>query len=937
MRVLVVTLALWGCKKDETGAPPVTTESLAFEQLAADLPGALLSVQGAGGDDLWVVGAMNETLQGTVLQADGQGGWTRHLTGAAYDLWWVQSFGPDSAFVGGAGATVMEWDGSTWTRHRTPGLANQTIYGVWGSSASDLYAVGGFAGRYGFIWHYDGSSWSDVGLPDEIPLDGAGELPSLFKVWGSGPDDVWVVGDNGTVLRFDGSAWTVVPSPTDELLFTVAGRGDQVLIVGAEGAVLDEDLEQVGPVGAPLLQGVTVDPDGVAWIAGQDGATFRGVRSADGTYAWDSVSLGLGGLPQSFHGVHADDGGQLWLVGGTVLESALDAGVLVHGGELGGMETVLPADVDTTVDESCPSDRIDIEPDGSMARRWNELQLDMIRRAIPHPPFHARNLYHVSVAMYDAWAAFEPDATGFVYTVKHTADDKEAAQDAAISHAAAAVLRERFTGQNGEAIDMNCIDDFMSVLGLDAAYEGTTGDDPASVGNLIGAEVLARFLGDGANEANAYADTTGYTPVNEPLLVDQYGTPLTDPNHWQELNLAVAETQNGLIVESGVQGYIGPNWGYVEPFALPDADERGVRLDVDLVPSVDDPEMKGWVVEVIRDTAWLDADDGEMIDISPGAFGNNSLGTNDGAGHPLNPVTGEAYPPNLVPRGDFTRVLAEFWADGPSSETPPGHWNTLANAASDAFSPDDLRPFGEGEAVDRLEWDVKMYLTMNGGLHDAAVTAWGLKRAYTSTRPISLVRWMAQNGQSSDPSAPSYHEDGLPLEDGLIELITEESSAPGERHHHLRWWIGEVAVFTWLGEPGERTSEVGAHGWMRGGEWIPYQRRTFVTPAFPGLVSGHSTFSRSAAEALTRYTGSPYFPGGIGEFVASEGAYLVFEDGPSVDVRLQWASYYDAADQAGQSRLWGGIHIWPDDGQGRVLGHEIGTLAADKAEALFAP
>jgi hypothetical protein len=102
-------------------------------------------------------------------------------------------------------------------------------------------------------------------------------------------------------------------------------------------------------------------------------------------------------------------------------------------------------------------------------------------------------------------------------------------------------------------------------------------------------------------------------------------------------------------------------------------------------------------------------------------------------------------------------------------------------------------------------------------------------------------------------------------------------------------------------------------------------------------VSGHSTFSRSAAEALTRYTGSPYFPGGIGEFVASEGAYLVFEDGPSVDVRLQWASYYDAADQAGQSRLWGGIHIWPDDGQGRVLGHEIGTLAADKAEALFAP
>lgn len=52
-------------------------------------------------------------------------------------------------------------------------------------------------------------------------------------------------------------------------------------------------------------------------------------------------------------------------------------------------------------------------------------------------------------------------------------------------------------------------------------------------------------------------------------------------------------------------------------------------------------------------------------------------------GYDLNPVTGQPYTPQLVPRGDYTRVLAEFWADGPDSETPPGHWFTILNYVSD--------------------------------------------------------------------------------------------------------------------------------------------------------------------------------------------------------------------------------------------------------------
>jgi hypothetical protein len=86
---------------------------------------------------------------------------------------------------------------------------------------------------------------------------------------------------------------------------------------------------------------------------------------------------------------------------------------------------------------------------------------------------------------------------------------------------------------------------------------------------------------------------------------------------------------------------------------------------------------------------------------------------------------------------------------------------------------------------------------------------------------------------------------------------------------------------------------------------------------------------------LTLATGSSYFPGGFAEFVAKPGEYLVFEDGPAEALRLQWASYYDAADQAGQSRLWGGIHIWPDDRVGRVLGSQVGIAAFDHASTFF--
>lgn len=113
---------------------------------------------------------------------------------------------------------------------------------------------------------------------------------------------------------------------------------------------------------------------------------------------------------------------------------------------------------------------------------------------------------------------------------------------------------------------------------------------------------------------------------------------------------------------------------------------------------------------------------------------------------------------------------------------------------------------------------------------------------------------------------------------------------------------------------------------MVASEWVPYQSSTFVTPAFPGYVSGHSTFSRAAAVILTELTGDAYFPGGMYEHRVPARA-LEFDEGPGEEVILQWATYYDAADEAGRSRIFGGIHIEADDFGGRRLGDSIGRLA----------
>jgi hypothetical protein len=602
----------------------------------------------------------------------------------------------------------------------------------------------------------------------------------------------------------------------------------------------------------------------------------------------------------------------------------------------------------------------------SMARQWNESLLGLIRIDIPKPTVHARNLYHTSAAMYDAWAAFDPYAKGTFFTEKHTAANLDSARNEAISYAAYRVLTQRYSIANNPVASQAAIDNRMSLLGYDKNITTTVGNSPAAIGNRIAALVLGESLGDGSNEANRYVDTEGYSPINPPMTVDYPSVvsptspPFVDPNRWQPLYLSSSVTQNG-IEGSNLQVSITPHWGNVTTFAMGRSGnpEPHSWSGVDPGPppklgEIGDAQYRADTVDSIRKSGSLDPNAGpgtQLINLSPRVNGNRPLGTNNNQGYAINPVTQQPYADNFAKVGDFGRVLAEYWADGPHSETPPGHWNLIANTVADSPLLS-KRMGGTGPVMSDLEWDVKTYLALNGAVHDAGVAAWGTKTEYDYVRPITKVRYQGSLGQSSDVNDPSYHPNGLPLEPGLIELITAQSIAPGGVHRNvydnanqdsegnfLEFFleselVGKVAIKAWNHQPADPVTQVSGADWILAENWVPFQADTFVTPAFAAYVSGHSTFSRSAAEVLTDMTGSAFFPGGLGEATFTPG-FLRFEQGPSQPVTLQWATYFDAADEAGQSRLWGGIHVPADDFAGRVMGHVIGNDSFSHAKTFF--
>lgn len=637
----------------------------------------------------------------------------------------------------------------------------------------------------------------------------------------------------------------------------------------------------------------------------------------------------------------------------------------------------------------------------SIVQEWNEALLKTIDEDLARPHVQARTIFQYSIALYDAWAAYDDEANTYLlgktsnYPFKGIPKpaDVEAARKEAISFAAYRFLVARFTQSPQAPIAAPRFREIMQAHGYDFRNysDDYASGSPAALGNYIAQCVLQMSREDGSNEAKNYSDPK-YHPMNAPLEVVTPGPGKeTDPNHWQPLKLKNAIDidgypvlecnclgrtaaslidsldENGRVMFTGTQSFQGSDWGRVKPFALRKQDMQIYQRDrhdfylykdpgKDFFPKLDTLQGSGsskdyiWNYSLVA--AWsalVNPKDTTQWEISPKSMGNLQqyphnlaelpdffnlqTGRDPGTGYALNPRTGQAYTPVSVPRNHYIRAAIQYWAEGPKGETPPGHWLSLLDYISE--QPGLAKKFnGKGPRMSNLEWDVKACFILGAALHDAAIITWGIKGRYDGARPITAIRYMALRGQSSDPTLPSYHPAGIMLQPGRVELVKKGEPLAGPKNIH----VGKIKIYAWNGPyavKDPKTESAGV-GWVLAENWYPYQPKTPVTPPFAGFVSGHAAFAHAAAEALTLITGDAFFPGGLGEFtVAPDSPLWSLEKGPEQAVPLQWATYRDAADQAGLSRVWAGTNAPFDDIPGRLIGKDTGAAAFQLAKTYF--
>ena len=247
-----------------------------LQQILDRQPAALLSISGTSASDVYAVGAdPGDGFGPYVLHYNGAY-WQRLTSAPSGDLWWISVPPIDGAFyMAGAGGLVLRYNPLTnvFTQLNPPGT--ETLFGIWGTSAGDIWAVGGNPtdeSGGGVAWHFDGLLWSAADLSALFPSG----VPTLYKVWGRSPTDVYAVGRNGTILHYNGSTWAQLASNTTDTLFTVHGNATLVAAMGglSNGVILEPGGQSAdqAPPGSPQLNGVFVPPDGLAVAVGIAGS-----------------------------------------------------------------------------------------------------------------------------------------------------------------------------------------------------------------------------------------------------------------------------------------------------------------------------------------------------------------------------------------------------------------------------------------------------------------------------------------------------------------------------------------------------------------------------------------------------------------------------------------------------------------------------------------
>jgi hypothetical protein len=458
----------------------------------------------------------------------------------------------------------------------------------------------------------------------------------------------------------------------------------------------------------------------------------------------------------------------------------------------------------------------------SVVIRWNDAFLQGVRDSKLGPPMIARALAIGHTCIYDAWAAYDHTAIGTQLGASLRRPPTEhtlANTTQAISFAAYRAAADLFPASTSSVFDP-----LMQSLGYDAGDRSTDTSTPPGIGNVAAGAVLDFRHRDGANQLGdesggipgvPYSDYTGYRPVNDPMDIRVRFDPTTvhDPNSWQPLRYIDG---SGSLVTPGI---VGAQWQRVTTFAIGPGSLR----------SATGPARYGSAEYVAQARA--------LLDLSASLT-------------------------------DEQKMIAEYWADGPHSELPPGHWNLFAQFVS--------RRDHHGIHAHGVERDVKLFFALTNAVSDAGCCAWDNKRAFNSVRPITAIRTL---------------------------------------------FFGQ-AVRAWAG-PYQGTKLID------GASWFPYQPTTFPTPPFPEYSSGHSNFSAAGAEILRLFTRSDRFGGSV-TFPAGS-SRIEPRAVPASDLMLSWVTFSEAADQAGISRRYGGIHFEQGDLDARATGRMAARVAWAKA------
>lgn len=472
---------------------------------------------------------------------------------------------------------------------------------------------------------------------------------------------------------------------------------------------------------------------------------------------------------------------------------------------------------------------------------WNLVALDAIRQLgkLPFgnadrnrggPPQVARSLGVIYSAVYDAWAAYDDIAKpAYSATPRRPAAQRtDANRVKAVHQAAARALVDQFPPaiypEPFRSSYQASIDGLLTRAGIALGDGNINANNPVGVANLAANAVLAFRHGDNANQAALYADNSvpAYAPVNPPAIA---ALPATDDElpfcgRWQALTYLSADHI------ARTPGFIAPHWGGVKPFAM----AHGAALRPATGPQ--QPLSQGFLDQARH-----------VMDVQA---------------H----LTVEQ------------KVIAEYWADGPNSELPPGHWTEFASFVVERGVIGGLPRSGQLGLGDT----VKLFFALGNAILDASIATWDAKRHFDSVRPITAIRHLFR----------------------------------GKR---IRGWAG----------PGLGTQE------MLGEAWRPFQQPTFPTPPFAEFTSGHSAFSMAAATVLRRFTGSDRF----GFFYAQTDPLKADPTEPVAGTLLSWSTFTGAAREAGESRLYGGIHFYEGNVVGLDIGRRCGDGAYNKAEALW--